>query len=223
MSTTPSPLTTSSKPAHLSDTVTGEVFNEKRVVELPHRPTAAANQAAEKAVANATQQAKRYVHSTRGPLPPMPRIGLPEETYLHVAHKAERNGDDLVFEAAKVGQYVTLAMKNPDAEWSQKLKFFRHALKRHCQPPEHADEVTKGWFKGLATFVKAHIGAEALRLAGEEDERYEARQSMGQTTDMIADDAEKFFEMICPMCETCPPIYNDEDWRQLKMYRDRWV
>lgn len=168
------------------------------------------------------KQSDRYTRA-RGPLPPMPRIGLPEETYLHVAHKAERNGDDLLFEAAKVGQYVSLAVRKQDAPWESKLKYFRHALKRHCQPPEHADEMTKEWFKKLSNFVKAHIGAEALRLAGEADDRFEARQSMGQSTDDIADDAEKFFEMVCPMCETCPPIYNEEDWQQLKIYRDRWV
>lgn len=168
------------------------------------------------------KQVDRYTRA-RGPLPPMPRIGLPEETYLHVANKAERNGDDLLFEAAKVGQYVSLAMRKQDGSWASKLKYFRHALKRHTQPPEHADEMTKEWFKKLAGFVKSHIGAEALRQAGEADDRYEARQSMGQTADEIADDAEKFFEMICPMCETCPPIYNEEDWQQLKIFRDRWV
>ena len=168
------------------------------------------------------KQSERYVNA-KGPLPPMPKIGLPEEMYLHVAHRAERNGDDLVFEAAKVGQYVSLAHRDADAPWAVKLKYFRHALKRHTQPPDHADEVTKQWFKKLAAFVKSHIGAEALRLVSEQDDRFEARLSMGQTAEDIADDAEKFFEQICPMCDECPPVYNEEDWRQLKMFRDRWV
>jgi hypothetical protein len=168
-------------------------------------------------------QPRRYVNRARGPLPPMPKIGLPEETYLHVAHKAERNGDDLVFEAAKVGQYVSLALRDTDAPWHVKLKYFRHALKRHCQAPEHADEMTKGWFTKLAHMIKAYAGAEALRLAAEVDEMYEARQSMGQDVEGIADDAEKFFEQVCPMCESCPPIYNEEDWVKLKGIRDRWI
>lgn len=168
-------------------------------------------------------QAGRYVNHGRGPLPPMPKIGLPEETYLHVAHKAERNGDDLVFEAAKVGQYVSLALRDPDAPWTTKLKFFRHALKRHTQPPEHADEMTKQWFGRLGRLVKAHAGAEALRLAVEMDEVYEARVSMGQTPEQIADDAEKFFDQICPMCDHCPPIYNEEEWQKLTSIRDRWI
>ena len=170
-----------------------------------------------------TGQARRYVHHGKGPLPPMPRVGLPEETYLHVAHKAERNGDDLVFEAAKVGQYITLATKRADDPWHVKLKYFRHALKRHCQAPEHADAMTKEWFGKLATLVRAHAGAEALRLAGEMDDVYDARRSMGQSPEQIADDAEKFFDQVCPMCETCPPIYNEDDWRQLKIFRDRWI
>ena len=168
----------------------------------------------------ATGQAKKYV---RGPLPPMPKIGLPEETYLHVAAKAQRNGEDLIFEAAKVGQYVSLALRDADGPWQDKVKLFRHALKRHCQPPEHADEMTKGWFKKLAHHVKGYFGAEALRLAGEQDERFDARASMGQSREDIADDAEKFFDAVCPHCDTCPPVYNDEEWRQLRIYRDRWI
>lgn len=157
------------------------------------------------------------------PLPPMPKIGLPEETYLHVAHKAERNGDTLVFEAAKVGQYVSLALRDPDAPWQTKLRYFRHTLKRHCVAPESADEATKQWFEKVAHFVRAQAGAEALRLAAEVDEMYQARRSLGQDVENIADDAEKFFEQICPITETCPPVYNPQDWEKLKAIRDRWI
>lgn len=165
----------------------------------------------------------RRLASAGRPLPPMPKIGLPEETYLHVAHKAERNGDNLVFEAAKVGQYVSLALRDPDAPWQIKLRYFRHALKRHCQAPESADETTKQWFERLAHLVRAQAGAEALRLAAEVDEMYEARRSLGQDVEHIADDAEKFFEQICPITENCPPVYNEEDWAKLKAVRDRWI
>lgn len=168
-------------------------------------------------------QPRRPIQKRPGPMPPMPKIGLPEETYLHVAHRAERNGDDLVLEAAKVGQYISLALRDADAPWPTKLRFFRHALKRHCNPPERADEATKLWFAKLANLVRSHAGAEALRLAAEVDEVYEARTSMGQSVENIADDAEKFFEQICPMIETCPPVYNEEDWVKLKGIRDRWI
>lgn len=171
-----------------------------------------------------TRQTRRYIARPAGAsLPKMPKIGLPEKIYLQAAHQAEANRDDLTHEAAKVGQYVSLALRDLDASWSKKLKFFRHALKRHTLPPEHADEVTRAWFKQLARHVKAYAGAEALRLAAEQDECFEARISMGQTADNIAEDAESFFDMVCPHCETCPPIYNAEDWEQLKVFRDRWI
>lgn len=172
-----------------------------------------------------TLQGRRYIAEAASTpsLPRMPKIGLPEEAYVRVANEAEQKGDDLTHEAAKAGQYVSLALRDLDAPWPRKLKFFRHALKRHCQPPEHADDLTKAWFAKLATHVKKHAGTEALRLAAEADERYEARLSMGQTTDDIADDAEEFFNMICPHCDTCPPLYNESDWIQLKVFRDRWI
>ena len=157
------------------------------------------------------------------PIPQMPKIGLPEETYLHVAHRAERAGDPLVFEAAKVGQYVSLALRDPDAPWQTKLRYFRHALKRHCAAPENADAATKQWFERLANLVRTHAGAEALRLAAEVDEMYQARKSLGQDVEKIADDAERFFDQIAPMIESCPPVYTEEDWAKLKAIRDRWI
>ena len=173
--------------------------------------------------APAQRQARRYVEGDKPRLPRMPKIGLPEKVYLQAAKEAEARGDDLTVEAAKVGQYVSLALRDLDAPWSTKLKYFRHALKRHARPPEHADDVTKEWFAKLAHHARAYAGAEALRLAAEQDECFDARRSMGQTDDTIADDAESFFDAVCPHCEKCPPIYNPEDWEQLKEMRDRWI
>ena len=176
-----------------------------------------------------TIQGRRYLNAdVKAPaatpgVPRMPKIGLPEALYLKVHDEAVARGDDLTREAAKAGQYTSLALRDLDAPWAKKLKYFRHALKRHTQPPEHADDVTKAWFKKLATHVKKHAGAEALRLAAEANERYMARKSMGQTGDDIADDAEELFNEICPHCDSCPPLYNEEDWAQLKAYRDRWI
>jgi hypothetical protein len=173
-------------------------------------------------------QATRYLRRTQGPagtkgLPKMPKIGLPEKVYLRAHDEAKARGDDLTVEAAKVGQYVSLALRDPDASWSKKLKYFRHALKRHAQPPEHADAITKEWFAQLARHVKAYVGAEAVRLATEENERYRTRVDMGQGIDGIAEDAEEFFDNVCPHCDTCPPVYNPEDWERLKVIRDRWI
>ena len=173
-------------------------------------------------------QARRYLRKPTGPagthgLPRMPKVGLPEKVYLEAARNAGAAGDDLTHEAAKVGQYVTLALRDPDAAWPEKLKCFRHALKRHCRPPEHADDLTRSWYGQLARHVKAYAGAEALRLALEVQECYETRQGLGQTAESICDDAEEFFDAVCPHCETCPPVYNPQDWEQLKALRDRWV
>ncbi len=186
-------------------------------------PVAATAADAEGVKAPAQRQAQRYVEDGKPRVPKMPRIGLPEKVYLQAAKEAEARGDDLTVEAAKVGQYVSLALRDLDAPWSTKLKYFRHALKRHARPPEHADDVTKQWFGKLAHHARAYAGAEALRLAAEQDDCFEARQSMGQSEDNIADDAESFFDAVCPHCDTCPPIYNPEDWEQLKSLRDRWV
>lgn len=173
---------------------------------------------------SSTRQTKRYLEPGNRPhVPKMPKIGLPEKVYLNAAREAEARGDDLTFEAAKVGQYVSLALRDLDARWEKKLKYFRHALKRHCQPPEHADAVTKAWFEKLAAHVKSYAGNEALRLAAEQDECFETRRELGQTADEIAEDAEPFFDMVCPHCDTCPPVYNESEWEQLKEYRDRWI
>jgi len=196
-------LSQSPKPAEgASDTTVGRV--------LPDATKPAAT----------TKQAGRYVGKG---LTPMPKVGLEEEMYLKVAKRAEKAGDDLLHEVAKVGQYVTLAIRRPDEKWGKKVKFFHHALKRHCKAPEHADDITKQWFKKLSTFVKHHAGQEALRITGEMDDCFNMRLEMSQSRDDIADDAEAFFEKVCPYCETCPPLYNEEDWRQLCDFRDRWV
>src|SRR5260221_12484874 len=42
--------------------------------------------------------------------PPMPTIGRPESYYAKIAQEAENAGDQYAHEAAKVGQYVTLAL-----------------------------------------------------------------------------------------------------------------
>ena len=175
---------------------------------------------AQQASTPSTKQANRYVG--RG-LPPMPKIGLEEDQYLKVAKRAEASGDDLLHEVAKVGQYVTLAVRRPDEKWKKKIKFFHHALKRHCQAPEHADEITKKWFKKLAAFVRHHAGLEALRIANEMNDCFNMRVEMGQSRDDIADDAEEFFESVCPYCDTCPPLYNEAEWVELKALRDEWV
>ena len=212
---------TPSRPASPVDPSTETAFGTASPHTSHAPPTPAAADAA-------TQQVRRYLNRPAGPagthgLPKMPRVGLPESVYLKAASDAKARGDDLTHEAAKVGQYLSLALRDADAQWGEKLKYFRHALKRHSQPPEHADDLTRQWFKQLARHVKAYAGAEAVRLAAEVDECYGARRGMGQTAEEVCDDAEEFFDRVCPHCDDCPPIYNEADWVRLKEYRDKWI
>ena len=154
-------------------------------------------------------------------LPPMPEIGRPESYYAKLSHEAERNADRHAREAHKVGQYVTLAM-DPHLTWEEKLKYFQHAIKRHCQPPPFPDDEVWMFYRQLADLVRQHAGQEALRLASTEDDMYAARLAMGQTRDKIMEDAEVFFGRLVPF-EFNPEWFNEEDYRQLKMIRDQWI
>ena len=85
--------------------------------------------------------------------PPMPPIGRPESFYAKLAHEADKSGDMHGHEAAKVGQYITLAL-DPALAWDEKLKYFRHAIKRHCQPPLFPDDDVWMFYRTLADLVR---------------------------------------------------------------------
>jgi hypothetical protein len=72
-------------------------------------------------------------------LPPMPEIGKSESYYAGLAKQADAIGNHFAHEAAKVGQYVTLGMSHT-LDWAEKLRYFQHALRRHCVPPPVPDE-----------------------------------------------------------------------------------
>lgn len=154
--------------------------------------------------------------------PPLPEINKPESHYARLVHEADKNGDVHAREAAKVGQYITLAM-DPHLSWSEKLKFFRHALKRHCVPPPFPDDEVWMFYRSLADLVRQHCGAEALRLASAEDDLYAARLQMGQVREKIEDDAEEFFTMLMGHGDECPEHFNDGDWQQIKLLREQWI
>lgn len=156
-------------------------------------------------------------------LPPMPEIGRPESYYASLIRFAEREGNSHLHESAKVGQYVTLAI-DPSLAWDEKLKYFRHALKRHCSPPPYPDDDLWLFYKGLADLVRQHCGHEALRLASAEDDMYAARLSMDQPREDIENDAEVFFfKLLGGTGDQRPEWYNDTDWQQLKVLRDQWI
>ncbi len=156
------------------------------------------------------------------PFPPMPEIGRPETHYARLLHAADKASDPHAHEAAKVGQYVTLAL-DPMLTWDEKLKYFRHALKRHCQPPPFPDDTTWMYYRNLSEIIRHHAGAEALRIASTEDDLYAARLSMGQERHKIEDEAELFFARLLGSEEKCPEHFNVEDWQQLRLIRNQWV
>lgn len=158
----------------------------------------------------------------RRALPPMPQVRLPEAQYARLARHAERDSDPHAHEAAKVGQYITLAL-DPHLSWEGKVKYFHHALLRHCHPPPFPDEDIWMFYHQLADFVRQHAGEEALRLACVEDDQYATRLGLGQERRKIEEDAEAFFVRFIPPGDECPEWFNQDDFAQLKMIRDQWI
>jgi hypothetical protein len=155
-------------------------------------------------------------------LPAMPRIGEPESFYAQQIQVADRMGDPHSHEAYKVGQYVTLGI-DPRLSWDRKLKYFDHALKRHCVPPPLPDEDVWLFYRQLADLVRTHAGDEALKMASAKDDLFAHRLSKGESRDSIAEEAETFFVQLLGQARDRPNHFSDEDWQQLKLIRDQWV
>jgi hypothetical protein len=154
--------------------------------------------------------------------PRMPEIGHPESYYARLARQAERDADPHQREAAKVGQYLTLAL-DANLSWQQKLRYYRHALNRHCVPPHLANDLCWTFYREMADLIREHAGREALRLASAEDDLYAARLNMGQDREKIAIEAEGFFANLMGGFGECPEWFSHEDFEQLKLLRDQWV
>lgn len=161
------------------------------------------------------------MYATR-PLPASPEIGHSEGYYARKVREAEKSGDDHSREANKVGQYITLAI-NPHLEWDQKLRYFQHALHRHCQLPPLASEAVWLFYAKLAELVRQYAGQEALKIASIEDDRYAGMERMGVPRKKIEDDAEIFFSKLLGNRHDRPDYLNEEDWSQLKIIRDQWI
>jgi hypothetical protein len=153
-------------------------------------------------------------------LPPMPEIGHSEGYYAKQVIRADKAENQHVREAAKVGQYITLALDS-HLEWEKKLRYFQHALRRHCVAPPLASEKVWIFYAQLANLVRQYAGLEALRLASKEDDLYAKRLAMGQLREKITGEAEDFLESIMGEGGR-PPHFNQEDWEQLKLIRNQW-
>lgn len=169
-----------------------------------------------------TDSQRRSNVATLTAYPSMPEIGHPESYYAKIAKHAEHRGDPHAREAAKVGQYVTLAL-DPNLQWDQKLRYFKHAVSRHCHPPDFADDSCWKFYHDLADIVREHCGREALKLACAEDEAWAKRLAMGQLREKIAPDADYFFQRLIGRDRLCPLWFCSEDWDQLMLIRRQWV
>jgi hypothetical protein len=137
-------------------------------------------------------------------------------------HKADEAGDMHSHEANKVAQYITLGL-DPDLRWTDKLRYFTHAIKRHCIPPALPDDEVWMFYRSLADMVRTYAGQEALRLASTEDDQYASRLAAGTSREQIEEDAEAFFLNLMGNSTECPDHFHDDDWHQLKLIRDQWI
>lgn len=154
--------------------------------------------------------------------PPMPEIGKSESYYANLARQADADGNIYAHEAAKVGQYVTLAL-DAHLDWPAKLRYFEHALKRHCVLPPVPDEPVWVFYRDLADLVRQHAGHEVLRLASAEDDLYATRLALGSDRESVEADAELFFSQLLGTGDKRPDWVSEDDWVQLKMVRDQWI
>jgi hypothetical protein len=156
------------------------------------------------------------------PLPEMPLIGRSESFYARQIELADKTGDLHLHEASKVGQYVTLALE-PTLTWAKRMKYFDHALRRHCNPPPLPDDDVWMFYRRLSDLVRCHAGEQALRVACKKDDEFARRLSTGESRNPILIEARQFFYELMTLNDDKPPHFNDEDWSQLKLIREQWV
>ena len=156
------------------------------------------------------------------PLPDMPAIGLRESQYARLVHRADKSGDIHAHESYKVAQYITLAL-GPRLRWPQKLRYFQHALHRHCNPPPLPDENVWMFYRNLCALVRDHCGQEALRLASREDDIYARWREMGCTEERIRTAATEFFTEMLGDGIKRPDHFHEEDWQALRVFRLQWL
>jgi hypothetical protein len=147
---------------------------------------------------------------------------MPESHYALLARRADQMGDHFAKEAAKVGQYITLAL-DPNLDWISKRRFFEHAIHRHCVPPALPNEDVWLFYQQLADLVRKHAGIEAMHLASKEDDHLAFLAKTGTPRHVIASNAEIFFGNLMGLDQHRPDWFNDEDWKQLKILRSHWI
>ncbi|HEY2586297.1 MAG TPA: hypothetical protein VGI81_11090 [Tepidisphaeraceae bacterium] len=152
---------------------------------------------------------------------PLPVIGHPEAWYTKHIEQADAAGDHLAHCAYKVGQYVTLAL-DPKRPWEEKVKYFRHCLKRHCTPAGEADPDTLAFCDKLRALVLRYGSQEARKMARHEHDAYAMRLDFGVPKDTLAEEAEVFFPRILGH-GACPDYLTQEAFQEICVMRDRWI
>lgn len=153
---------------------------------------------------------------------PLPVIGYPEAWYARHLELAHESGDQHAHASYKVGQYVTLGLRQ-EKPWEEKLKCFRHALKHYCSPPAGADPILEEFYHKLCDLVRRQAGHEAVRLARIQGDGWAMRLELGVDRSTVEDEADLFFSTLCGHCDTCPEWCSKEAWIQLRAIRDRWI
>ena len=157
-----------------------------------------------------------------GQLPPLPEIGHPESYYAQQVKRAEQFDNPHAREAFKVGQYVTLA-KDPRLDWEKKLRYYRHAIRAHCQPPPVARDEVWLFYGQLADLVRKNAGEDALRMACEEDDMWANRLKFGEPLENLKIEGRVFFRKLLGEKDERPDFLNQEDWDQLRLLKIQWT
>lgn len=157
-------------------------------------------------------------------LPPLPEIGHPESFYSDKVKRADATGNHHAREAYKVGQYITLGL-NRRLDWEKKLRYFNHALRSHCTPPNLTNDKVWMFYAQLADLVRGYAGTEALRLASVEDDYYMGQIKAGVPRTQVMAQAEIFFRKVLGERghDRKPDYLNQEDYDQLKILRNQWI
>jgi hypothetical protein len=169
-----------------------------------------------------TNLGPEVVHMTTHTFPLLPKIGYPEAYYAQRIREADRARDLYALEAYKVAQYITLAL-NPQLRWEDKLRYFQHAIRRHCVTSPLSDNEVRSFFGKLAALVQRYAGHEAIRIATRENELFLSCLKLGKPLAQISADAQAFFGKLLPEDGRCPEWFTSDDFQQLQMRRKQWI
>jgi hypothetical protein len=157
-----------------------------------------------------------------GDLPPLPEIGHPETYYAKQVARADRHGMRHAHEAYKVGQYITLAL-GPRLTWEQKARYFRHAIRHHCNGPDLAPQPIMKFYSDLADLVRKYAGQEAIRMASREDDAWAAQLQRGVPRAQVKAEAARYFKALFGDDGRQPEYFTRDDWDQLWVLRKAWL